>query len=208
MSIGDRISDLRKQKHYSQEYLAAQLGVSRQAVSKWENNLSSPDTDNLIQLAALLGVSVEYLATGNNEQETQLARPIKRRLDFKKRHRLLLLFVLLSIPLLFGVVYCVRLPIDRDAGACGGGYATYIFDKYSNELVEKYWNGSDRKNEILSIETVRGTQEAEWEDRTITLSFDIRYEHRTEGTITERIRFIGHRYWFDTFRWGGAIIVG
>ena len=69
MTIGDRISKLRKEKKLSQEYIAEMLNVSRQAVSKWENGLSAPDTGNLIQLSALFGVSVEYLACGTGEEE-------------------------------------------------------------------------------------------------------------------------------------------
>lgn len=64
MTIGKRISELRKQHNYSQEYLAERLNVSRQAVSKWEQDQTSPDTNNLIALAQLFDVSVEYLATG------------------------------------------------------------------------------------------------------------------------------------------------
>lgn len=66
MSVGERISDLRKQRNISQYQLAKLMGVSRQAVSKWENDLSSPDTLNLIQLADVLDTDVEYLATGNH----------------------------------------------------------------------------------------------------------------------------------------------
>ena len=64
MSIGSRITELRKEHNFSQEYVAQELGVSRQAVSKWEQDLSSPDTNNLIALAGLFHVSVEYLAVG------------------------------------------------------------------------------------------------------------------------------------------------
>lgn len=64
MTIGKRISELRKQNSYSQEYIAERVGVSRQAVSKWEQDQSAPDTYNLIALAELFGVTVEYLATG------------------------------------------------------------------------------------------------------------------------------------------------
>lgn len=66
MTIGKRISKLRTEHGFSQEYLAEQMNVSRQAVSKWEHDLSSPDTGNLIKLAALFGVTVEYLATGKD----------------------------------------------------------------------------------------------------------------------------------------------
>lgn len=66
MSIGERISELRKKQNMSQGKLADYLGVSRQAVSKWENDQSSPDTINLIRLADLLDTDVEFLATGRH----------------------------------------------------------------------------------------------------------------------------------------------
>jgi len=64
MSIGERISELRKEQNISQADLARMLDVSRQAVSKWETDQSSPDTLNLIKLADLLDSDVEYLASG------------------------------------------------------------------------------------------------------------------------------------------------
>lgn len=64
MSIGERITELRTQKNLSQGELASALSVSRQAISKWENDQSSPDTIHLIQLADLLDTEVAYLATG------------------------------------------------------------------------------------------------------------------------------------------------
>ena len=64
MSIGERIISLRNEQNISQGQIAKALNVSRQAVSKWENDLSSPDTLNLIRLADLLNTDVEYLATG------------------------------------------------------------------------------------------------------------------------------------------------
>lgn len=64
MSIGERISSLRKTKKLSQGQLATLLEVSRQAVSKWENDQATPDTLKLIQLADVLETDVEYLATG------------------------------------------------------------------------------------------------------------------------------------------------
>ena len=66
MSVGERIADLRKQRNISQYQLAKLLDVSRQAVSKWENDLSAPDTMNLIQLADVLDTDVEFLATGKH----------------------------------------------------------------------------------------------------------------------------------------------
>ena len=68
MNIGERITALRKEKDISQTELAKRLNVSRQAVSKWEQGVSSPDTAKLIQLAEILGTEVEYLATGTHPE--------------------------------------------------------------------------------------------------------------------------------------------
>ncbi len=68
-TIGTRIAKLRNEYSYSQEYVAEKLGVSRQAVSKWEQNQSSPDTENLIALSQLFNVTVEYLAIGKIQEQ-------------------------------------------------------------------------------------------------------------------------------------------
>lgn len=64
MSVGERITELRKAAGMSQLDISRALDISRQAVSKWENDTSSPDVMNLIKLADLLDTDVEYLATG------------------------------------------------------------------------------------------------------------------------------------------------
>ena len=61
LEIANRLQQLRKENGYSQEELANKLGISRQAVSKWERAESSPDTDNLICLAKLYGISLDEL---------------------------------------------------------------------------------------------------------------------------------------------------
>ena len=67
-SIGNRISKYRKEKGLTQEELAAKLGVSSQAVSKWENDASCPDIALLAQLCKILGISTDELLTGNNNE--------------------------------------------------------------------------------------------------------------------------------------------
>jgi len=61
IKFADRLVELRKQNKLSQESLAEKLGLSRQAISKWERGESSPDTDNLIALAELYGMSLDEL---------------------------------------------------------------------------------------------------------------------------------------------------
>lgn len=70
VEIADRLVEIRKKNGLSQEQLAEKIGVSRQAVSKWERAESSPDTDNLIALARLYGVSLdELLGTASKATE-------------------------------------------------------------------------------------------------------------------------------------------
>ncbi len=61
IEIANRLHQLRKKHNLSQEDLAAKIGISRQAVSKWERAEASPDTDNIISLAKLYGVSLDEL---------------------------------------------------------------------------------------------------------------------------------------------------
>lgn len=61
IETANRLLEYRKKAGYSQEELAEKIGVSRQAVSKWERSEASPDTDNLITLAKLYGVSMDEL---------------------------------------------------------------------------------------------------------------------------------------------------
>ena len=61
VEIANRLVQLRKQNNLSQEELAMRLGISRQAISKWERAESSPDTDNLIALASLYKMSLDEL---------------------------------------------------------------------------------------------------------------------------------------------------
>ena len=61
MIMAEKITMLRKRSGWSQEELAEKLGVSRQAVSKWENGSSDPSTTNLIALASLFDITPEEM---------------------------------------------------------------------------------------------------------------------------------------------------
>lgn len=61
MILADKIIDLRKKNGWSQEELANRLGVSRQAVSKWESASSMPDLDKIVKMSTVFGISTDYL---------------------------------------------------------------------------------------------------------------------------------------------------
>ena len=75
MTIGETIQRLRTKRRLSQEQLAELVGVSRQAVSKWELNNALPDTDKLAPLARALGVSAEELLGNAGRLENDRAVP-------------------------------------------------------------------------------------------------------------------------------------
>ena len=69
IEIANRLYELRKQHNLSQEELAEKLGVSRQAVSKWERCEASPDTDNLISLAKIYDLTLDALIYGDKSDK-------------------------------------------------------------------------------------------------------------------------------------------
>lgn len=69
--MAERFAQLRKKAGLSQEELAEKLGISRQAVSKWERAESSPDTDNLIALSKLYGLSLDELLLLNQPEKKE-----------------------------------------------------------------------------------------------------------------------------------------
>ena len=93
MKVSDRIRELRKIKGISQDELAEKLGVSRQAVSKWENEQSIPDIDKIILLSDYFEVSTDYLLKG--------VEPV-RSMNNKGKN----LFIL-SFAIVFALVSCV-----------------------------------------------------------------------------------------------------
>ena len=75
MTLGQRISEYRKKLGISQEELGARLGVSRQAVSKWETDIASPDMENLLALSREFGISVAELTATPEETAPEPSAP-------------------------------------------------------------------------------------------------------------------------------------
>ena len=61
MTLGEKLSKLRKEYNYTQEQLADILGVSRQSISKWESDIAYPETEKLIELGKLYECSMDFL---------------------------------------------------------------------------------------------------------------------------------------------------
>jgi len=74
MTLGEKIKEARVKAGYTQEQFAVMLGVSRQAVTKWEADRGMPDVDNLKLMGQLLGISVDYLLDDGTELDLSVTR--------------------------------------------------------------------------------------------------------------------------------------
>lgn len=138
MSFGNRLYELRRSKNISQEELAELLDVSRQSISKWENDKAYPEMTRLLFMSDYFGVSLDYLMRGtDNTQEVKRAESKSMtyqaenlmklwntfisNLSDKQRKRMHLLYVLV-IAALIAIVYsfCIK--------------AGYIFGKFLKHI--------------------------------------------------------------------------
>ena len=108
MNIGEKLYELRKGKNLSQEEVADKLNVTRQTISKWETNQSTPDFDKIKPLCELYGITADELLTGEKKEKEQ---PLNKQ-DIKKERAngiaagvlfyfIALVWIMISIPVLF-----------------------------------------------------------------------------------------------------------
>lgn len=133
MEIGKRIKELRVGKHLSQEALANELNVSRQAVTKWENNTSKPSTANLLALCKIFDISLDELVSGKVDEKKNEERGWKS--GNKLRCALLISSIIFSLFSTIAVINNIRcLPpknvigyADAETGITVFGTHTYLY---------------------------------------------------------------------------------
>ncbi len=99
MTIGEKIFELRKEKGVSQETMAFELNVSRQAVSKWETDQSIPDLDKIKSLAEYFNVSIDYIVNDVNYNEEIIE---KENVDLNK-YNIVKRFIMLMLKTVIGL---------------------------------------------------------------------------------------------------------
>ena len=105
VTLGSRIAAQRRKMNLTQDQLAEKMGVSSQAVSKWENDLSCPDISLLPSLADLFGVSIDELLRGESQKVVQIL-PEGERKDFNK------MLLRVSVNTALGDIVKVNLPLS------------------------------------------------------------------------------------------------
>lgn len=106
MALGEKIQQLRKKNHYSQEQMADRLSVSRQAVSKWELNDSVPDLEHAIAISQLFQVSLDELLK-DSEGKPKSGQAADKKDNYQIRRSMIIgllsmTIVLIVSPVLFG----------------------------------------------------------------------------------------------------------
>ena len=105
MKLYEKIIKLRKSNGWSQEELAEKLDLSRQAISRWENETALPDANNILQLSKIFGVTSDYLLNEDYSDDGDIpcVKEAKKELDSKKDSNRKL-FIVSSVAFLLGAV--------------------------------------------------------------------------------------------------------
>ena len=141
MTFGEKLQALRKARGWSQEELATQINVSRQALSKWESGASVPDTENVVALSRLFGVSTDYLLLENGETTAQAVPTAAPSAESK--------WPIMRIVWLFTMILAIL-----------GKIALRIWASTLPPTV--VYNGSDRVGELTGMRNLTETYDVGW----------------------------------------------
>ena len=108
MTFGDKISKLRKEQNYTQEQLADILNVSRQSVSKWESNITYPETSTIIKISKLFSCTTEFLLKDDviEKNDSNSIKHLNKIINEKNKKRFM------KILKIFGIILAIFLVID------------------------------------------------------------------------------------------------
>lgn len=126
MTLSDKIMTLRRQKGWSQEELADRLGVSRQAVSKWESGAAQPELGKVAELARLLGVRVDDLLSDDAPLAPDADAPAERHVTPEEAGTYLSLIRRVAWPMSIAVMFLIFSPIALILLAGGSEYGTAL----------------------------------------------------------------------------------
>ena len=107
MTLGERIKRYRQMQGLSQEELAEKINVSRQAITKWENDNGIPDIDNLIALSKIMGITLDELVMGEKEEDALLFKKEVANQRTKNYRRYLISAICFSFAVVCWVISCV-----------------------------------------------------------------------------------------------------
>lgn len=162
MKLGQRLLDLRKSKNLSQEEVAEKLDVTRQTISKWETDGSTPDFDKIIPLCNLYGITPDELLTGNKSATNDNLNSKEEQITKKKARGIGLGILLYFIAVVWIMISIPVIRINPIIGSsiflliCGIGtfiivYTCIIYKKKHQKIEDKNYKVRKQLSCILSI---------------------------------------------------------
>lgn len=141
MSLGEKLLELRKAKHLSQEEAADKLNVTRQTISKWETDQSTPDFDKIMPICELYGISSNELLSGEKIEKEEVIDYRKLRINRAKGISLGILFFFIAIS--FITVSVAYIGMDPVLAASifllliGVGVFTIVYTSIKNKITKQ-----------------------------------------------------------------------
>ena len=102
MSFGENLINLRRQKGWSQDDLANNLNISRQAISKWENNTSKPDVDNIEKISKIFSVTIDNLLDNDLPNDKAVALDVKKK-EKKEKTITIVKLMIIAVIILYAI---------------------------------------------------------------------------------------------------------
>lgn len=156
MNIGQKLLELRKSKGLSQEEVADKLNVTRQTISKWETNQSTPDFDKIAPLCELYGISADELLTGKKEtNKNAVVEQVQDQEEIKKKRAsgigkgILLYFVAVAWMIVSVAVLGVNPVLSVALFLLIAGVATYFIVYTSIVYKEKRTKKEEKEKKII-----------------------------------------------------------
>lgn len=141
MTFGEKLQKLRKAKGWTQEELASQVSVSRQALSKWEKGSVLPDTDNILRISKIFEVSTDYLLHEDFESDADIpaVHASKEELskEYQSKARAIIGTCISCIGLIgFVVIYILSLYFPTDSRFYVDGVLDHYYDGFLGFVIE------------------------------------------------------------------------
>ena len=158
MTIGDRLLKLRRERNLSQEDLADELDVSRQTISKWETNQSTPDFDKIVPLCNFFGITTDELLTGNKDIVEAIADNVKSKFARNIAIAVMMyIFALVALIIIAGGLdqSIIGISVFFTLIACSTGLLIYNGIYYKNE--SKDAPSTKRKMLYKQVTSIVGT---------------------------------------------------
>ena len=158
MSFGENLINLRKQKGWSQDDLADNLNLSRQAISKWENDTSKPDIDNIKKISKIFSVTIDDLLNNDVVKDKAVTLNVKKK-EKKERTITIVKCMIIAVIILyiinvifkFASLLIIVNGIQKYANLSNYHYVITTYDE--NGLVEKEecWFKDEVSNTVVSL---------------------------------------------------------